>query len=381
MRFFQWGLFLAAGVLFSCCNPSHRTDSTTQPRERWTTEQANDWYRGEGWLVGANYIPSTAINQLEMWQAASFDTVTIARELGWAQDLGMNVMRVYLHDLLHHTDSSGLYQRMSAFLSIAQQHHIKILFVLFDSCWDPFPHAGKQRAPRPHVHNSGWVQSPGQVALKDSTQYLRLERYVKGVVAHFASDERILAWDIWNEPDNMNEVAYGNVEMPNKVEYVLPLLKRAFRWARAAQPSQPLTTAIWKGDWSSDSMLRPIEQWQLNESDIVSFHNYGPPGDLEKRIRQLQRYNRPLICTEYMARPNGSTFQACLPVGKTHRVGMINWGFVSGKTQTIYPWDSWTTTYQDEPPVWFHDIYRKTGTPYRAAEVAFIKAMTTNGTH
>jgi hypothetical protein len=250
------------------------------------------------------------------------------------------------------------------------------MFVLFDSCWDPFPHLGKQRAPKPHVHNSGWVQSPGQAALKDSTQYPRLKKYVEGVVGHFANDDRILAWDIWNEPDNMTGPSYEKVEIPNKVEYVLPLLEKSFQWARSVSPSQPLTSGVWAGDWSSDSALKPIEKLQLEESDIITFHNYSNPNDLEIKIKQLQRYGRPMICTEYMARPNGSTFQGCLPVGKKYDVGMINWGFVDGKSQTIYPWDSWTKTYTAEPPLWFHDIFRKDGTPYKSEEVAFIRKMT-----
>jgi endo-1,4-beta-mannosidase len=331
----------------------------------------------QGWLVGANFIPSTAINQLEMWQAETFDTVTIARELSWAESIGMNTMRVFLHDLLHQQDSTGLYQRMDVFLQLAQRYGIKPLFVLFDSCWDPFPKPGKQREPKPHVHNSGWVQSPGQYALKDSTQYPRLERYVKGVVSRFANDERILGWDIWNEPDNMTGPSYEKVEIPNKVAYVTPLLKKAFTWSRSVNPSQPLTSGIWVGDWSSHNVMKPIEKLQIEESDIISFHNYDNAQEFEKRILLLKRYNKPIICTEYMARPNGSTFQGSLPVARKYNVAMYNWGFVNGKTQTIYPWDSWTKTYSAEPPVWFHDIFQKNGIAYRTEEVEVIRKLAT----
>lgn len=378
MKALKIGFFLLAAIfVFQSC--TSRKSFQNETRKVWTKEQAGDWYDKQPWLVGANFLPSTAINQLEMWQAETFDTATIDRELGWAASLGMNTMRVYLHDLLHLQDSAGFYRRMDVFLQMASRHHIKPLFVLFDSCWDPFPHVGKQRPPRPHVHNSGWVQSPGQKALSDSTQYPRLERYVKGVVGKFADDPRILAWDIWNEPDNMTGPSYEKVEIPDKVEYVVPLLKKAFQWARSVNPSQPLTSGVWAGDWSSPKSLKPIEKLQLEQSDIITFHNYSEPADLEKRILQLQRYDRPMICTEYMARPNGSTFESCLPVGKKYHVGMINWGFVDGKSQTIYPWDSWTKTYSGEPPLWFHDIFRKDGTPYKAEEVAFIRKMTGGG--
>lgn len=342
----------------------------------WTKEQARDWYAQQGWLVGCNFTPSTAINQLEMWQAPSFDTATIDRELGWAAGLGMNTIRVYLHDLLYQQDAEGFLARMDLFLQIAARHHIKPLFVLFDSCWDPFPKTGKQRAPKPHVHNSGWVQNPGYHALKDPAQYPRLETYVKGVVGRFANDARILGWDVWNEPDNTNNSSYGKQELPDKARYVLPLLQQSFEWARSVSPSQPLTSAVWQGNWSDDSHLKPIEKVQLEQSDIISFHNYEAPQELEKCIKWLQRYERPILCTEYMARGNGSTFAGSLPVMKKYNVGAWCWGLVDGKTQTIYAWDSWKKTYTSEPVLWFHDVFRKDGTPYKQEETALIKSLT-----
>lgn len=353
----------------------HR-DTTSETRGIWTKEKANNWYSEQPLLVGANFIPSSAINQLEMWQEETFDPETIDKELGWAEDIGMNTMRVYLHDLLHKNDPEGLYERMDDYLEIADSHGIKTLFVFFDSCWDPFPKAGEQPDPIPHVHNSGWVQSPGQEVLKDSTQYPRLEKYVKETIAEFREDDRVLGWDIWNEPDNMTGPSYEDVEIPNKVELVLPLLEKAFVWARSANPTQPLTSGVWVGDWSSHEILKPIEKLQLEQSDVISFHNYDGPEEFEKRIKWLQRYDRPILCTEYMARPNGSTFEGFLPIAEEYKVGMYNWGFVNGKTQTIYPWDSWTKTYTSEPPLWFHDIFRKDGTPYIEGEVEVIRDIT-----
>jgi len=383
-------LYLLLGLLcfaFQDCSSTQTSSDThtgsittkTGGREIWTKEQANAWYAQQPWLVGPNFMPSTAINQLEMWQAETLDTLTISRELGWAESLGMNTARVFLHDLLYEQDSLGFFNRVDVFLKIAQQHHIKPMLVLFDSCWDPFPKVGTQRAPKPHVHNSGWVQSPGQYALKDSAQYPRLERYVKGTVKRFAQDNRILLWDVWNEPDNMTGPSYEKLELPNKVALVLPLLQKTFAWTRAANPSQPTTSGVWAGNWASPEKLKPIEKVQLEESDIISFHNYDNAQELEKRIVWLQQYGRPLLCTEYMARPNGSTFQSSLPVAKKYKVAMYNWGFVDGKTQTIYPWDSWTKQYTAEPPLWFHDIFRRDGTPYKTEEVNLIRSLTSSG--
>jgi hypothetical protein len=357
-------------------NKDETPQESTAGRSIWTKEQANEWYAKQGWLVGADFLPSTAINQLEMFQEASFDTATIDRELGWAENIGMNTMRVYLHDLLFEEDSAGFVKRVDTFLDIAEKHKIKPLFVLFDSCWDPFPKLGTQRAPKPGLHNSGWVQSPGLEALKDSTQYPRLERYVKGTIAAFANDDRVLGWDIWNEPENPNTSSYGKVELANKVDYVLPLLTKAFAWARTENPSQPLTAGVWNGDWTSHETLKPIEKVMIDESDVVSFHNYNDAADFEKRIKQLQQYGRPLICTEYMSRGNGSFFKGSLPIAKKYNVGAINWGLVDGKSQTIYPWDSWKKAYTKEPDLWFHDIFRKDGTPYKKEETDLIKSLT-----
>ena len=346
-------------------------------RAKWSEQQARDWYAQQPWLIGSNYNPASAINQLEMWQADSFDPKRIDLELGWAASLGMNTMRVYLHDLLWQQDPEGFKRRLDQFLTIATKHKIKTIFVLFDSVWDPDPKTGKQRAPKPGVHNSGWVQSPSRTTLQNPAEYSRLEAYVKGVVGAFARDQRILAWDIWNEPDNENPGSYNQVEPKNKVELVLALLPRAFAWAREAQAQQPLTSGVWKGDWSTPDKMTPMDRLQIEESDVITFHNYDSPTELEKRINWLKRYNRPMICTEYMARGNGSFFFGSLLVGKVHNVGMINWGLVQGKTQTHLPWDSWQRPYTDrEPSVWFHEVFRNDGTPYLAEEVTFIKRMT-----
>jgi len=330
--------------------------------------------------VGANYNPASAINELEMWQAETFDPEAIDKELGWAAGIGMNTMRVYLHDLLWQQDAEGFKERINEFLKISEKHKIKPMFVLFDSCWDPFPELGKQRDPKPGVHNSGWVQSPGAKALQDPSQYARLEAYAKGIIGTFAKDPRVLAWDVWNEPDNMNNSSYRKLEPANKVDLVLALLPKVFEWAREAGPLQPLTCGVWKGDWSTEEKMTPMERVQVGQSDVISFHNYEQAAELEKRVKWLQRYKRPLLCTEYMARGNGSTFQGSLPIAKKYRVAAYNWGLVAGKTQTNLPWDSWQKPYTDrEPSVWFHEVFKGDGTPYRKEEVEFIRALTRKG--
>lgn len=347
------------------------------PSQKWTEAKANEWYGKQPFLVGSNYNPATAINELEMWQAETFDPKRIDLELGWAEELGMNTMRVYLHDLLWQQDAKGFTRRLNQFLNICAKHNIRPMLVLFDSCWDPYPQLGRQRAPRPGIHNSGWVQSPGVIALTDPSEHPRLEAYVKGVVGAFKNDQRILAWDVWNEPDNTNGGSYHASEPKNKVELVLRLLPQAFQWTRAAEATQPLTSGVWKGDYSTDEKLDAMQRIQLTESDIITFHNYDAPESFERSIKWLQRYNRPILCTEYMARGNRSTFQGSLPIAKRYKVAAINWGLVAGKTQTFLPWDSWQNPYIGrEPSIWFHEVFRIDGTPIFPEETDLIKQMT-----
>ena len=344
--------------------------------KQWTPQQANDWYAKQPWLVGSNFVPNTAINELEMWQADTFDLPTIDREFGWAESLGMNTMRVFLHNLLWQGNGSDLLERMEKFLQVADKHHIRITFVLLDSVWDPNPKLGKQREPRPHVHNSGWVQAPGAEILKNPSGWdKQLKPYVVGVIGHFRDDKRVLLWDLMNEPDNENG-SYKKQELPNKPKVALQLLQKEWEWARSANPSQPLTSGVWQGDdWSSDTNLSDMARFQLQNSDVITYHSYDPPKEMQKRIDSLKRFQRPILCTEYMARPRGSTFEAILPLLKNEHVAAYNWGFVNGKSQTIYPWDSWEKTYTAEPPVWFHDIFRQDGSPFSADEVALIRKL------
>jgi hypothetical protein len=344
---------------------------------RWSESQANEWYQHQGWLVGSNFLPADAINELEMWQADTFDPQEIDKELGWAEGLGMNTMRVFLHDLLWQQDSAGFQKRLDTFLGIASRHHIRPLLVLFDSCWDPNPKLGPQHPPIPGVHNSGWVQSPGAKALEDPSQEPRLRAYVEGVVGAFAKDPRVLAWDVWNEPSNTNGGAYGKIEPKDKQEHVLALLPKVFSWARSVHPTQPLTSGLWIGDWSSPEKLDPIGRVQLEQSDVISFHNYSWPEDFEQHVVWLEQYKRPLLCTEFMARPMGSTFDTILPIAKKHNVAAINWGLVAGKSQTYLPWDSWEKPYVlQPPPVWFHEVFHADGTPYREREAELIQELT-----
>jgi hypothetical protein len=267
-------LSLVTLSLMSTAMPHGLAQATDGAPDRWSAQKANDWYKQQPWLVGANFIPSNAINQLEMFQAATFDPAINDKELGMAESIGMNTVRVFLQDQLWQQDSQGFKQRLDTFLGIAARHHIKPLLVLFDSCWEADPKLGPQHPPIPGIHNSGWVQSPGKARLHDPAVEPQLQAYVTGIVGAFANDDRILGWDIWNEPDNRGGDRIEDVAA--KVQRVDELLPKAFAWARSVHPTQPLTSGVWtNGNWSEAALESETTKIQLSESDVITFHNYS----------------------------------------------------------------------------------------------------------
>ena len=366
---------------------------TVNRAQRWSAARAREWGEEHGWLVGANYIPRYAINQLEHWQADTFDIDTIDEELGWAADLGMNVMRVYLHDLPYREDSAGLLDRVDQYLTVADGHGIATILVLLDDAWDPDPQSGTQPAPTPGVHNSGWVQSPGRAILGNLEAHDSLKPYVEGVLAHFDGDERVIAFDVYNEPGNPNTNSYGtggkNTELPNKSDFSLALLQKAFQWARAANPAQPVlvsgwTTSRWLNSYEFVGWdnLDEITRFSFEHSDIIGFHNYARARTFRIVMEVLsERFDRPIIATEYMGRPerwawSGNTFRAILPLLKAHSFGAINWGLVSGKSQTIYSHKTLRKPNLGEPDPWFHDVLKPNCAPYDPYEAALIRRLT-----
>lgn len=350
-------------LLVSFVTATGKPETNTQSKKivvsaRWSKEKANDWYKHQMWPRGSNFNPSTAINQLETWQAESFDPKTIDRELGWAKSIGLNCMRVFLHHVAWEVDKEGFKNRMKQYLTIADKNGIKTIFVFFDDCWNPTYKSGKQPDPKPGVHNSGWVRDPGELFYSDPKLVTVLETYVKDILTTFKSDRRILLWDLYNEPGNSN---YGNKS--------LPLLTKVFEWAREVNPSQPLTSGVW------NLGLIDINKFQIENSDVITYHNYENEVKHGTAIDTLKKYGRPLICTEYMARRNNSLFSNIMPLLKKNNIGAINWGLVAGKSNTKYAWDE-PITDGSEPKLWFHEIFRPDGTPYKQEEVDLIKSLT-----
>lgn len=346
-------IFLIVALAFgtSCSN------SNDAKSKVWSEKKAAAWYKNQGWLRGCNFIPSTAVNQLEMWQAETFDPGTIKKELTWAREIGFNCMRVYLHHKAWQQDITGFKSRMNSYLEIANNLDIKTIFVFFDDCWNDSYKTGHQPKPQPGIHNSRWLRDPGDAFHRDSALVNTLEFYVKDILFTFKDDNRIILWDLYNEPGNSGYGSKSSI-----------LLRKVFHWGREVNPTQPLTVGLWTTKYPELSKL------QVENSDIITYHNYGNPDNHKEALDTLLLLNRPLICTQYMARNNNSMFQNIMPLLKEYNVGAINWGLVAGKTNTIYSW--WEQIPDgSEPDLWFHDIFRPNGTPYRQEEVDCIRNL------
>lgn len=319
---------------------------------RWTTEQAWNWYREVAPMIGCNYLPRTAVNTVEMWQKETFDPKTIDQELGWAHNAGYNTIRVFLQYVVWKADPEGMKERIETFLKIADSHKIRVMLIPFCDCSfsGKEPVLGKQPDPRPGVHNSGWVPSPGLKRVTETDEWPSLERYIKDIVGTFRKDRRVLAWDLYNEP---GQSGLGEKSMP--------LVEASFRWARSVKPTQPLTAGV----WTHFKNRMSIAQFEL--SDVISFHTYLQPKQIVDQIGICDQFKRPVICTEWLMRQHGNTFETVLPIFAEHQIGSYHWGLVVGRTQTNVHWES--KPGDPEPELWQHDMLNSKGVLHRPNEL------------
>ena len=327
---------------------------------QWSVEKINTWYEKQPWIVGCNFLPSTAINDVEMWQDETFDSDTIDRELALAKKWGMNSVRVFINYVVWEAEPEKLKSNFRQFLEIADKHEMCVMPILFDDCnfSGNVAKIGKQQEPVPGVHNSGWVSSPSIAVLNNQAEWPKLKTYLQDMLLTFGKDERIIIWDLYNEPGNngLNDINY------------FPLVKQIFAWAREVEPMQPLTIGAWLDfDDEKSKILREL-------SDIVSFHAYDDKDGVLNKIKWCHSTGRPAVCTEWLLRQQGNTPGIILPIFKENSVGSYNWGLVAGRTQTYFSWGSLKDS--PMPKEWQHDLIRPDGTPYDHSEFAVFQEIT-----
>lgn len=349
---------------------------------QWTESQAQAWFQQHGWACGFNYLPRSAVNWTEMWQADTFDADTIDQELGWAHDYGYNALRTNLPFIVWEADRDGLLARIDTFLAIAARHHIQVMLTLMDDCGfsGDEPYLGPQKPPRDGVHNSQAAASPGRAIVMDPTQWPRIEAYVRDVLTRFKDDARITIWDLYNEPGNrgINLSPTESMEYDEALEtFALELMIATFGWARDVGPTQPLTVGAWHIDHDKYATLaHPIDVAAMDLSDIITYHNYNTAARQLSVLESLVQRNRPVLCTEWLARHMDCLFSEQLPLFCAFDVGCYQWGLVQGRTQTWIPWTSVNKNHPDPQSLWFHDVLTPDGKPWCEQEMRLVKGLT-----
>jgi len=319
---------------------------------RWTKEKANEWQEKTGWLFGFNYVTSTAVNSTEMWQSETYDGETIKRELAIGAKTGYNSCRVFLQYIVWENERGRFLELFGDFCETAHSCGISVMPILFDDCAfaQKEPYLGKQNAPAPGIHNSGWTPSPGLTIADNPQKEHGLYMYVKDIIGNFKDSRHIVVWDLYNEPGNNSRGVK-----------CLPLVEKAFSWAREANPNQPLTVGIWE--------FKEYDLKFAEMSDIITYHDYTALESSKEKIEMLKQHKRPVICTEWLLRHSGNNFRSHLPLFRKETAGAYNWGLVLGKTQTNLHWG----TNNANPDIWQHDLYYSDGRAYDDSEIKFIK--------
>ncbi|GMN89594.1 cellulase family glycosylhydrolase [Francisella sciaenopsi] len=351
---------------------------------KWSEKKANDWFNQFPWLIGFNYLPRTAVNWTEMWQKETFDLQTIEQELCWAAKYGYNTLRTNLPFIVWQDDRNGLIERINQFLNIASKNKILVMLCPFDDCGfsGEEPYFGKQKDPIPGLHNSQAAASPGRKTVMDKSKWTELEKYIKDIISNFKSDERIFIWDLYNEPGNtMVFTLEGDKPVSSDLEnFSLELMKLTFKWAREINPIQPLTVGGWhvpvlENAEYNDILVHPIDIKAMELSDVISFHAYCVMDRMEMVLDIVKKYNRPMFCTEWLARHVKSCFETHLPFFRKNKIVPYQWGLVEGKTQTTYPWPIVVKNDPNYRRMPFHDVLDKNGEPFFSSEMDLISLL------
>lgn len=346
--------------------------SRSLARDRWTEAEAKSWYYDQPRMFGANYVMTYAVTPTEMWQADptipganTFDINAVRNELNKARDTGFNTLRVTLSYEVWKADRNGFMSRLNQFITESAARGIRPTLIFWDdvnfttnpSVQFREPYLGRQADPVPGMHNSQWTgtggaavrNNPGNWALSRTSSLpgAGAKQYIQDIIGTYATDNRVLMWNGYNEPSGSSA-----------------LVQATAAWAREMNPIQPISFDAWGGG---------LDGVAIGESDVISYHNYsGPPG-VTDGLKGMLRTGRPVILTEWMARTFGSTIPDVLPDLQEMGVASYNWGLVNGDQQTHWPWGSPPQTQTTEPPLWFHDLYRRDGTPYKSAEIALYQ--------
>lgn len=349
--------------------------------EQWSRERAWKWYNDRAWLRGCNYMSSDCVNRIDQWQEYGFEEhlKTADEELELAAKTGFNTIRIILEYYVWEQQHDGFMERLERFLAMAWHHGISCMIVLGNDCMQPKEmtkpsyfgeqsfdigyHGGRKQSQHEIFGGMGYH------LLDEPELALRHYEWVREIISTYKNDERVVMWDLYNEPGNAKRDVV-----------TLPHLKKYYEIAREIDPIQPLTSCTWRISPDREKEIPAIERYALENSDIISYHNYHTYEDNIRIIKRLKDdYERPIVNTEWLARCLHNTVQELFPLFYLEKVGCYNWGFVAGKYQTYEPWNSTWQRYDADPSIdvdftkWFHDLYRPSHRPYDPKEIEIIK--------
>jgi hypothetical protein len=335
---------------------------------RWDERRAFQYMQRFGEVKGCNYVPSDGSSILH-----SPNKELIRREIGWARNVvGLNSVRVWVDLADYQINEEQVLTNFESFLGTCDANQIKVLPVLsLQSFLDPEydSKAAGASGPlldfHPSVHGGGWRYSnrlgwpccepEGNIPSKTMAAWVKTkpaaEHFIRSLLSRYAKDDRVLLWDLYNEAPKAAR----------------PLVETIFQWAREVNPSQPLSVC-----------------WQGHDlSDVITFHTYARPGfetanrnspgwDFLTELDWARAWGRPMLCTEWLARPFGNTIEAILPFYERYHIGWYVWGLCAvGPAQYQFPWD-WPMG-SPPPEKWFHCLLYPDGTPYSAEEILMIR--------
>ena len=348
--------------------------------KRWSKEKAWKWYNSHTWIRGCNYMSADCVNRVDQWQALHFEErmKTTEEELRLMRELGFNSVRLILEYVVWEKEHDSFLTRFERYISLLDKYGISAMIVLANDCMPPktelwkMPDIGEQaydvgyHGGRKHSQHGRHAGPAPHYYFDEHESCEKYFEMVNEIVTLYKNDPRILMWDLFNEPGNSQRSGI-----------TLPILKRMVEVVRKINPSQPLTIGAWCCDKNYEFSM-PEDVFAIENSDIITYHNYSTYEEHVRVIKHLKKFDRPLINTEWLARCTGNTVFENFPLFYLENIGCYNWGFVAGKYQTYEPYEAHWQWYGEDKraPIdftkWFHDLYRPSLRPYDPRETELI---------
>ncbi|MBQ9511518.1 MAG: cellulase family glycosylhydrolase [Clostridia bacterium] len=349
-------------------------------KRKWTESEAWAWQEKVGWLRGCNFIGSDCAGRVDMWQSYKNDEhmKTAERELALCRDTGFNTVRIIIEFDVWLQEHDSFMRIFEKYIELCAKYDLMVMVVLANEAQlcrgDRYvPKRLGEQAYALGYHQGRLPITPEQKALvpyheleRDETRDKYVEM-VKEIVGKYRDDNRIICWNVFNEPG----ITVGE-------ERSLPLIRLMFDTVRALDPVQPLASDVWW--WGNPDSIRPFDKLSLELSDVISWHCYKPFEQFVVDYERLTHFNRPILLTEWLHRINRQKVRDVYPLLYLEKINCWCWGFVAGKTQTYEPWDSlWEQYDKTDGKVdydftcWQHDLYRPSLRPYDPEEIRLIK--------